>query len=243
MSTPEWVAGVDGCPDGWLVVLRDTSGSAEPLTRIVASFADVLALPEAPHIVAIDMPIGLPEHVTIGGRAPDIAARAVLGKRRSSVSSAIARGCDGHGLPRRVRDRARNVGPAAQDLQADVPAFQSHSRDRHPDDARVAAARLRVPPRGRVLGAEWRDGTRGAEESEISPHGPGLEQRRSCSEVRASRSLSLQARTCLSAAGPDDFLDACACAWSAGRILARTARTFPDAPPHDARGLRQEIKA
>ena len=44
-------------------------------------------------------------------------------------------------------------------------------------------------------------------------------------------------------AGTDDFLDACACAWSAGRILAGIAQTFPDVPPHDARGLRQEIKA
>jgi predicted RNase H-like nuclease len=52
------------------------------MTRIAATFSDLLALPEAPHVIAIDMPIGLPDRTTIGGRAPDIAARAKLGRRQ-----------------------------------------------------------------------------------------------------------------------------------------------------------------
>ena len=45
------------------------------------------------------------------------------------------------------------------------------------------------------------------------------------------------------AAGPDDLLDACACAWTALRIVRGQAITFPSDPPLDARGLRQEIRA
>ena len=31
-------------------------------------------------------------------------------------------------------------------------------------------------------------------------------------------------------ASPDDIVDAVACAWTAGRIAAKTARSFPDPP-------------
>jgi predicted RNase H-like nuclease len=34
----------------------------------------------------------------------------------------------------------------------------------------------------------------------------------------------------------DDFYDACACAWSANRILGREARVFPAEPDLDAEG-------
>jgi predicted RNase H-like nuclease len=40
-----------------------------------------------------------------------------------------------------------------------------------------------------------------------------------------------------------DFLDACACAWTAARIVRGEATRFPDAPPLDAKGLRMEILA
>ena len=45
-------------------------------------------------------------------------------------------------------------------------------------------------------------------------------------------------------AGEDDFLDACACAWTARRVLTGEAVRFPDGdPPTDPRGLRMEIRA
>ena len=47
-----------------------------------------------------------------------------------------------------------------------------------------------------------------------------------------------------SAAGEDDFLDACACAWTARRVLHGKAVRFPETdPPIDPRGLRMEIWA
>jgi predicted RNase H-like nuclease len=42
-------------------------------------------------------------------------------------------------------------------------------------------------------------------------------------------------------AGPDDVLDALACAAIAQRIQAGTAQSFPDPPERDAFGLRMAI--
>jgi predicted RNase H-like nuclease len=44
-------------------------------------------------------------------------------------------------------------------------------------------------------------------------------------------------------AGPDDLLDALACAAIARRIHLGQARPFPDPPEHDAFGLRMAIWA
>ena len=46
-------------------------------------------------------------------------------------------------------------------------------------------------------------------------------------------------RCCRSA--QDDLYDACAAAWTAGRIAYKTAQHLPDKPEFDARGLRMEI--
>lgn len=64
------------------------SSSSEPRLRVVAryciTFRDVLALPETPVALAVDMPIGLLERPHPGGRACDRAARALLGRPRAS---------------------------------------------------------------------------------------------------------------------------------------------------------------
>ena len=44
-------------------------------------------------------------------------------------------------------------------------------------------------------------------------------------------------------AAQDDILEACACAWTARRVLRREAHRFPDEPRTDPRGLRMEIWA
>jgi threonine dehydratase len=44
-------------------------------------------------------------------------------------------------------------------------------------------------------------------------------------------------------AAADDLLDALACAAVARRLNAKTARPFPDPPPHDAYGLPMAIWA
>ena len=100
MSGPDWVAGVDGCRQGWAVVFWDVSGRVAPRFRMIPAFADILDAPETPRIVAVDMPIGLPARVDAGGRGPESSCSpasrqpAVLG-----VFDPVARGGACAGLP------------------------------------------------------------------------------------------------------------------------------------------------
>src|SRR3982075_737496 len=82
--------GVDGCRTGWVVAFAQAVDS-DMHVRIVPRFADVLAAPEAPSIVAVDIPIGLPERAGPGGRAAENAVRPLLGARQSSVFSVPSR--------------------------------------------------------------------------------------------------------------------------------------------------------
>lgn len=78
------LAGADGCRAGWVVIVD--LGDEHTDALVLATFDDVLAL--GADVVGIDIPIGLP---TVGPRTCDVAARARLGSRRSSVFPAPVR--------------------------------------------------------------------------------------------------------------------------------------------------------
>lgn len=92
------LAGVDGCRGGWVVATAGATDARSPAVgevavRVVPRFADVLRLGAG--TVAVDIPIGLPD---AGARACDLAARRLLGPRRSSVFPAPVRAAlDAHG--------------------------------------------------------------------------------------------------------------------------------------------------
>src|SRR5262249_56201559 len=52
---------------------------------------EVIAGPEAPAVIAVDIPIGLPEQAGHGGRTADNMVRPFLGARKSSVFSVPSR--------------------------------------------------------------------------------------------------------------------------------------------------------
>jgi len=85
-----WVAGVDGCRSGWVVVLHDGHHGTQS-ARVVRDFVSVLALRERPGLIAVDVPIGLLDAACRGGRACEVMARQILGARASSVFSAPTR--------------------------------------------------------------------------------------------------------------------------------------------------------
>ena len=86
---PVTLVGVDGCPGGWIAVWRQ--GGDEPSVRVFPAFAELIdAIPEDA-IVAVDMPIGLPEFSSRGGRGPEALVRPLLGPRQSSVFSIPSR--------------------------------------------------------------------------------------------------------------------------------------------------------
>ena len=83
-----WIAGVDGCKGGWIVVYADPE--LENLECCVhEKFRDVMARPDLV-AVAVDMPIGLCDEKE--GRACDKAARDVLGERSRSIFPAPTAG-------------------------------------------------------------------------------------------------------------------------------------------------------
>ena len=88
--TEVWLAGVDGCKGGWIAAFCQPEGG-EVRLRVVRRFAEVIEAPEQPAIIAVDMPIGLPEKAGHGGRAAEAAVRPLLGGRQSAVFSIPSR--------------------------------------------------------------------------------------------------------------------------------------------------------
>jgi predicted RNase H-like nuclease len=239
-----WLAGVDGCRTGWVVAFVRAIDS-DVRVRIVPRFADVLAASEAPSIVAVDIPIGLPEGAGPGGRAAENAVRPLLGARQSSVFS----------VPSRAAVAAENYAEACRIAFATSEPSRKVSKQLFMlvpkirevdvclrDDAAAAARVFEVHPEV----AFWRlNGGRSLDEPKKVKgrcHDPGLTLRRGLL-VTAGFAVELVNSAPPSGAGADDLLDALACAAIARRIHAGLARPCPDPPPRDAFGLTMAIWA
>ena len=227
------VAGVDGCRGGWLCV---DERDGELTGRIFNTFKELLdALPTA-SIVAVDIPIGLPEQ---GKRECDIAARYHLGRPRASsvfptpalgilheeiysVANLKHRDIDGRGLSRQafaILPKIRDVNLLLQPN----PALQQRVREIHPEVCFAfwnwgvpmqhrKASREGQAERVKLIDAEW----------------PGQRQ-----AILDSLQGSFEY---------DDLNDAFAALWTARRIAQGTARVL-GTQPIDKYGLRMEMWA
>jgi predicted RNase H-like nuclease len=238
-----WPAGVDGCPAGWIVAFLGPGGEAQ--VRIAEHFADVLAAPERPAVVAVDVPIGLMERAGSGGRAAENAVRPLLGGRQSSVFSVpsraaiyaadyaeacrIARATSDP--PRAVSKQLFMIAPRIREVDAVLradPALTTKVYEVHPEVAfwRLNGERALTEPK-KVKGACYE---------------PGLALRRQLLIADGFPADAVQAPP-PKGAGPDDLLDTLACAAIARRIHAGVAKPFPDPPPCDSFGLPMAIWA
>ena len=84
------VAGVDGCKRGWICVSKATP-QAMPVVTVFPSWAELAASLNGSAVIAVDMPIGLPDKTARGGRGPEQAIRPFLKARKSSVFSMPSR--------------------------------------------------------------------------------------------------------------------------------------------------------
>jgi predicted RNase H-like nuclease len=246
MSSPSedvWLAGVDGCPAGWIAAFVRPSGD-EGAIAVFARFAEVLTAAHCPAIVAIDIPIGLPARVGHGGRAAENAVRPLLGQRQSSVFSVPSRAAvyaadyraacraalaTSH-PPRAVSKQLFNIAPKIREVDENLradPALAPRIFEVHPELAfwRLNGERALTEPK-KVKGR---------------CHEPGLALRRGLL-IGAGLPAAVNA-TPPKGAGPDDLLDALACAAIARRIHAGQAQPFPDPPPRDEHGLPMAIWA
>jgi predicted RNase H-like nuclease len=254
-SEDAWVAGVDGCPTGWLVVFaRSPSAEVRP-PRIMPRFADILAAPEKPRIVAVDIPIGLPEHSEIRGRGPERVVRPLLGMRRSSVFRVPSRKAVAAGVDASISDdRERYLASCAiaRATSSDEKAFGKQSFYLFPKIVEVdTLLRAHKQPNGRFFEvhpelAFWRlNADHVLDEPKKRKgrcHEPGLALRRRLL-IEAGFPATVVKGDPPMGAGPDDLLDALACAAIARRIHAKCARPFPDPFEPDAFGLRMAIWA
>jgi predicted RNase H-like nuclease len=75
------VAGVDGCRKGWIAIVLEEGRFAR--AEFSPTFAELLIQLTDAQVIAVDIPIGLPDGSE--PRAADIEARKRIGRRRSSV--------------------------------------------------------------------------------------------------------------------------------------------------------------
>jgi predicted RNase H-like nuclease len=237
MAELRLIAGVDGCPAGWIAALWD--GASEFTSHLCPSFADVMALPA--EIIAIDMPIGLPER---SGRPPEREVRAKLGERRSSVFAVPAEEtvyCVGYleacrvnllhsDPPKKVSKQCFHLFPKMREIDALIaPSYQARIFESHPELAFwVMNAEMPLNLPKKVKG---------------QPYAPGLDLRRALLRKNGVPVDLLCHDYRRRDVGPDDLLDACACAFVAWRILKGRSIRFPADPPLNAKGLRMEINA
>jgi predicted RNase H-like nuclease len=243
-----WLAGIDGCPNGWLAVfVHPKSGAMDDAIKITVfpRFSDIWRAAEKPAIIAIDIPVGLPAKAGTGGRAAENTVRPLLGPRQSSVFSVPARAAiytadyqEACRLalmhsdpPRKVSKQLFNIAPKIREVDEALRA-----------DAALASRIFEVHPEL----AFWRlNGERPLSEPKkikSRPYEPGLVQRRDLL-IQAGLPKCAVKGEAPKGAYPDDLLDALACAATARRIHAKLARPFPDPPPRDDYGLPMAIWA
>lgn len=238
-----WLAGVDGCPGGWIAAFVQPGGERCDIA-LFPRFADI-ATSRRLSVIAVDMPIGLPERTGAGGRAAENAVRPLLGARQSSVFSVPSRAAiaaTDYGAacaaafatsrpPRKVSKQLFNIALKIREVDAALRA-----------DAALAARVYEVHPEL----AFWRlnGGQPVAEPKKVKSrcYEPGLTLRRSLL-IAAGFPHGIVNGEPPKGAGPDDLIDALACAAIARRLHKGEARPYPDPPPRDAYGLPMAIWA
>jgi len=235
--SPVYVAGVDGCPAGWIVALACMRHEDLHTLQFVLCphFDDVLHLEAAPTVIAVDMPIGLLSEPQPGGRLCDRQARRLLGRRASSVFSPPSRRM----LHAVHYDEVRTQGMSRQAFgllpkirEVDrlmTPALQNTVYEAHPELAFTAAAG--APMRYNKKTAAGREERLQALSRAAEPRLPHPRQ-------LLSQGLNALKRT---HAAADDLLDGMALTRTAYRIATAQATCLPPDPPADSLSLRMEI--
>lgn len=231
--------GIDGCRGGWLSVAWNGATDSHPIIRVLPSIRAVTLDPS--DIVAIDIPIGFMDVAVEGGREAEKEARRQLPGKSSSVFSAPCRAAlsasdhsEASAL-NRANSSAPGIGLSRQSAaiipkmrevdQFISPARQLQFFETHPE--LIFSIMNGGKP---VLSKKRRLAGRNERIHLLRLNGFPVDHARQNIPSRGQWAW-------------DDLIDACACAWSARRILEGRSLRFPAAPPRDARGLRMEINA
>lgn len=227
-----WVAGIDGCRTGWIVVLlRRTQRTWTHQVTLCPKFADILSLAPTPAVIAIDIPIGLLDQPQSGGRDCDRQARQLLGRRASSIFTPPTRPMLKATRYEQVRQQGLsiqsfNILPKIREVdQLMTPALQQRVHEAHPELAFMSLAGVPVQYNKKTL--------------------EGREERlrilervfRDMRQTFENASMAFKRSEVMM----DDLLDAYVLAWTALRISTGQGNRVPDDPLIDRKGLKMEI--
>jgi predicted RNase H-like nuclease len=202
------VAGVDGCPGGWVAVELAPGPGAGPLTVTVAVAAALDALPLAA-VTGIDMPLGL---LAAGWRDADRLARRALGRRGSSVFA----------IPPRPALEAPTYAEANRTCRAltgqglSVQAYGLRRKIAEAEACRRAAAGVRLYEVHPELAFAALAGGPPLADSKHTQAGLAIRR-----QLLAAAGITLPPK--VAGLPENDLLDAAAVAWSARRIAAGQA--------------------
>ena len=220
LAPPAPVLGVDACPAGWVGVVIDPQRRASVFVAPdITGLVDLVRERHDVPVVAVDIPIGLPD---AGGRQADAEARRALVGKASSVFSTPVRAA----VEAATYEEARAANLAATGGRTSVSAQAYALREK-------------------VLQVDaWVRGRPGARVIEVHPEvsfarmagAPLLARKKDADGVRARRE-ALAAHGIVAPAwfrgagfGEDDLLDACAVAWTAVRHALGVSESYPEVP-------------
>jgi predicted RNase H-like nuclease len=231
------IAGVDGCPGGWLCVILDTDTGAFRVSLFRLA-AELLAHDPFIQLMTIDMLIGL---VSTGRRRCDELARNLLGNRHVCVQNApirpalyapsrLAASAVTHAaVNRQVGSNEWALYPKIINLDlAITPLHQRWCFEIHPEVS-FCGWNNGVP----IQDEKDSDAGRQAREALIDAAWPNARP-----DLLASLQQQGMSRDHYAL---DDLNDAFAALWTARKILLGQAQRIPNVPEIDARGLRMEM--
>lgn len=232
-----WVLGLDGCRGGWIGVWYDIHGHASPHHQFFTRLDQILMEAALPEIIAIDIPIGLPDIARRGGRDCEREARARLKGKTSSVFSAPSR----KALSAKTYENACLINAVDDGPKLSQQSFHLFPKMREADAFIASSLGPRVYETHPELAFAVLD--RGPiPESKRTPEGRKA-------RLTALRKLGFPVSVIdphaypASKVAPDDLVDAAVCAVVAQRIANGQHLTLPGDPPQDGHGITMAIHA
>ncbi|MGI9401554.1 MAG: DUF429 domain-containing protein [Rhizobiaceae bacterium] len=229
--------GVDGCKAGWIAVSAKSYKFSDLKVQLFPDFQTLARSFPPASLIAVDMPIGLPEFIGKGGRGPETLIRPLLGERQSSVFSIPSHAAVyTHGYrdachvaletsnpPRKVSKQAFHLFPKIRQLDEFLLA-NGHENffEVHPELAFWK------------LNDEYPLQTPKKIKGRLNP--AGMKERKNLLAAIGIDRTFLNQKPPRGAAF-DDLLDACACLSVVERISQGRARSYPEKIISDDRGL------
>lgn len=210
------VLGVDACKAGWVGVLLAGSTATIHVAATIRDLLDTADVEARAEVVAIDIPIGLPD---AGKRAADALARTRVGPRASSVFTTATRAA----LHAATHAEAVVVNRGLAGSGLSIQAYGLRTKILEVDAWARTAGRTVIEVHPEVSFAELNGGHLATAKSTAG----GLDQRRA---ALLRQGIEVPATFRRPRVGADDVLDAAAAAWTARRYAAGEAFSLPDPP-------------